>query len=306
MPLIDPALRELAGLYQISTEFWDWKGRHTEVDDASVIAVLAAFEVDASTPEKAREAVGTHRTRAWQRALPPCVVLEQGVPTTFPVHVQAGAGAHVFIRLEDGGTVDARQVENPNPDREVDGEWIGEATFAVPEEVPLGYHRIVLRSLDREVESALIVTPSWLGFPRQMGDKRIWGFATQLYSVASHDSWGVGDLTDLADMAVRADQPAARRGACRADGAVPVPAIEPTVRQPAVHPARGDPGVRLVVARRARRRPRDPTGAGGRACRLRTCRARRLMGRQAGSARAGFPRRPQGRPADGVRGLPAP
>jgi len=108
----------------------------------------------------------------------------------------------VFIRLEDGGTVDARQVENPNPDREVDGEWIGEATFAVPEEVPLGYHRIVLRSLDREVESALIVTPSWLGFPRQMGDKRIWGFATQLYSVASHDSWGVGDLTDLADMAV--------------------------------------------------------------------------------------------------------
>ena len=78
MALDDPALAELASHFGIASEFWDWKGRHTEVDDASVIAVLAAFEVDASTPEKAREAVGTHRTRAWQRALPPCVVLEQG------------------------------------------------------------------------------------------------------------------------------------------------------------------------------------------------------------------------------------
>ena len=202
MPLIDPALRDLAGLYQISTEFWDWKGHHTEVDDASVIAVLSAFEVDASTPEKARGAVDTYHARLWQRALPPCVVVEQGAAKTFPVHVRAGAGAHVFIKLEDGGSLDARQVENLSPDREVDGEWLGEASFAVPEELPLGYHRIVLRSEDREVESSLVVTPPWLGFPQQMGDKRIWGYAAQLYSVASRDSWGVGDLADLADLAV--------------------------------------------------------------------------------------------------------
>ena len=202
MPLNDPALRDLSELYQISTEFWDWKGHYTEVDDASVIAVLGAFDVDASTPDKARAAVSSYHARVWQRALPPCVVVEQGAAKTFPVHVRAGASAHAFVRLEDGGTVDLRQVENPYPDREVDGEWIGEASFAVPVELPLGYHRIVLRSEDREVESSLIVTPPWLGFPRQMGDKRIWGFATQLYSVTSHDSWGVGDLTDLADMAV--------------------------------------------------------------------------------------------------------
>ncbi|MGV8850300.1 MAG: 4-alpha-glucanotransferase [Propionibacteriaceae bacterium] len=202
MPLIDPALRELAGLYQISTEFWDWKGRHTEVDDASVIAVLAGFEVDASTPEKAREAVDTYHKRTWQRALPPCLVIEQGVSTTFPVHVHAGATAQVFIRLEEGGSLDAAQVDNFTPDRKVDGEWLGEASFGVPLEIPLGYHRVVLRTDDREVESALIVTPSWLGFPRQMGAKRIWGYATQLYSVASRDSWGVGDLADLADLAV--------------------------------------------------------------------------------------------------------
>ena len=33
-----------------------------------------------------------------------------------------------------------------------------------------------------------------------MGEKRAWGYAVQLYSVRSADSWGIGDLLDLADL----------------------------------------------------------------------------------------------------------
>ena len=56
----------------------------------------------------------------------------------------------------------------------------------------------------------LIVTPAWLGLPASMGARRAWGLATQLYSVRSKGSWGVGDLVDLADLAVWAG---ARHGA---------------------------------------------------------------------------------------------
>ena len=48
----------------------------------------------------------------------------------------------------------------------------------------------------------LIITPQWVGSPERMGRRRGWGFATQLYSVRSQQSWGVGDLTDLEDLAV--------------------------------------------------------------------------------------------------------
>ncbi len=202
MPLTDPALAELADRYGISTEFWDWKGRHTEVDDETVVAVLQAMDVDASTPELARAAVDAYHRRIWQRALPPCVVMEADHSYVVSVHVQAGHSAHVYVTFEDGGFADATQVPNHAPDREVDGVWLGEASFELPAGMPLGYHRLVLVSDGREVESTLVVTPSWLGFPRQMGGKRVWGFATQLYSVASHDSWGVGDLVDLADLSV--------------------------------------------------------------------------------------------------------
>ena len=203
MPLMDPSLVELAQLYGISTDFWDWKGRHIEVDDASVIAVLTAFDVDASTPDLARGAVEAYHRRIWQRALPPCVVMEQGRPYVVNVHVPSGAGARVYVKFEDGGFADARQVGNDNPDREVDGVWLGEASFELPGQMPLGYHRLTLWVDGRgEIESTVVVTPVWLGFPPQMRDKRIWGYATQLYSVASRESWCVGDLQDLSELAI--------------------------------------------------------------------------------------------------------
>ena len=46
------------------------------------------------------------------------------------------------------------------------------------------------------------MTPAWLGLPDRLGARRTWGLATQLYSARSRQSWGVGDLTDLADLAV--------------------------------------------------------------------------------------------------------
>ena len=55
---------------------------------------------------------------------------------------------------------------------------------------------------DRQAAMPLIVTPAWLGLPERMGERRAWGLATQLYSVRSRQSWGVGDLADLEDLAV--------------------------------------------------------------------------------------------------------
>jgi 4-alpha-glucanotransferase len=82
----------------------------------------------------------------------------------------------------------------------VDGRLIGEATFAVPPDLPLGYHTLRARSGGREAACPLIVTPAWVGLPRAMGSDRTWGVALQLYSVRSRRSWGVGDFNDLAEL----------------------------------------------------------------------------------------------------------
>ncbi len=200
MPLTNPLLADLADAFGISTEFWDWKGRHIEVGDDTVIGILAGMGVDASSDDSARAALIDHALRPWRRPLPPFTVAHGGQPIRIDVHVPAGSSAWVAVRLEEGGRREGWQVTNHSPDREIDGAWVGEATFELPSDLPLGYHRIVLENGERTNEASLVVTPGFLGFPRAMGARRVWGYATQLYSVRSSRSWGMGDLADLADL----------------------------------------------------------------------------------------------------------
>jgi 4-alpha-glucanotransferase len=201
MALSSPALSQLAEAFGIATEFWDWKGRLTEITDATVIAILAGMDVDASDPEHAQKALEELHQRPWTRTLPPFTITEQGVERPVLVHVPHGAWVRLAVRLEDGGSVDVQQAEHVVEPRLVDGELVGEAAFVLPATLPLGYHRLQATTEAGQAEATLVVSPRFLGFPETMGDKRVWGYSTQLYSLRSAGSWGFGDLVDLADLA---------------------------------------------------------------------------------------------------------
>ncbi|WP_106847896.1 4-alpha-glucanotransferase [Blastococcus sp. Marseille-P5729] len=194
-------LHALAAAYRIATENWAAEGR-SSVPDETLIAVLAALGVDASTPERARAALEARRDEAWRRPLPPCVVHRTGHEGDVVVHVPAGTPAAVQVVLENGESLPLFQVDNWEPDREVDGAPVGEASFRLPAHLPLGYHTLQLVNGEHRHESRLIVCPRYLGIPERVGGGQIWGYAVQLYSVSSAASWGIGDLQDLADLAV--------------------------------------------------------------------------------------------------------
>jgi len=201
MPLSSPALSQLAEAFGIATEFWDWKGRLTEITDETVIALLAGMDVDASDPDHAQRALEELRERPWTRILPPFTITEQGTERTVLVHVPHGAWVRVAVHLEDDGYVDIPQVDHLVEPRLVDGELVGEAAFLLPESLPIGYHRLQATTEAGQVETTLVVSPRFLGFPECMGEARVWGYSTQLYSLQSAGSWGIGDLVDLADLA---------------------------------------------------------------------------------------------------------
>ncbi len=200
---MDPWLTELAEAYGIATEYWDWQGRHVEVRRTTIIDVLGALGVDASTPDLVRHALQLHRREPWTRMLPRCLALREHETASVWVHVTHGDPVRVWIDLETGGhRHDLRQLEDWTPPYDLGDRLVGQATFEIPADLPLGYHTLRAGSNDAESSMPLIVTPAWLGFPASMGDRRAWGLATQLYSVRSARSWGVGDLVDLTDLAV--------------------------------------------------------------------------------------------------------
>jgi len=198
---VDPRIVQLAEAHGISTEFWDWKGRHRRPTETTLVKCLQAMGVDTKAEDWIETAFRAAEERPWRQPLPPCVVAEQDQVTYVDVHVLAGRPANVWVRLENGSTFSLDQVENTEPDRLIDDQLIGRATFRAPTEVTPGYHTLFMESDDQTWEASFIVTPSWVGTPG-LGLGSVWGFMVQLYSVCGESSWGVGDFCDLEDLAV--------------------------------------------------------------------------------------------------------
>ncbi|MCW5800515.1 MAG: 4-alpha-glucanotransferase [Nitrospira sp.] len=71
-----------------------------------------------------------------------------------------------------------------------------EAENQLPRPLPIGYHRLMPAS-NPESFVRVIVTPGRCHLPENL---HIWGWSAQLYATRSHESWGMGDLTDLATL----------------------------------------------------------------------------------------------------------
>ncbi len=196
-----PALGELATRHGVATEFWDWKGTRTEVSRDTLVAVLSGLGVPAGDDDEIEAALAESELRGWRDALPPTVVVRVGAAPWVPVHVPHGATVTVTLELEDGTLREVSQVDHWVEPREVEGVLTGEATFAIPDDLPPGWHLLHADTDGRRHTATLIVSPGRLELPEALADGRVWGVTTQAYQVRSHGSWGVGDLADLAGLA---------------------------------------------------------------------------------------------------------
>ncbi|MEU6291348.1 4-alpha-glucanotransferase [Streptomyces sp. NPDC046988] len=174
-------LVELARAHGVDTSYTTWDGRRVRVPATTLTDVLAALDVNAATPELVRSALERARRERELRLLPPCVVTRPGRPAT----LDAAGSAQVWIELEDGGRC------------EVPAAGTAPGRRTLPATLPPGYHTVHLRTGGRAATAPLISAPDRTGpLP-----ERAWGFTTQLYSVLSRRSWGMGDLADLAELA---------------------------------------------------------------------------------------------------------
>src|SRR4029077_2089962 len=122
MTELPASLVELARRYGVATEYEDWTGRHTTVADTTLIAVLDALGVSASTEGERTAALRAHDRDHWARALPPAIVGRSGVASSFWVHVTHGDPAGLWLRLEDGAVrTGPRQLQNNQAPYDLDG-----------------------------------------------------------------------------------------------------------------------------------------------------------------------------------------
>jgi 4-alpha-glucanotransferase len=197
------ALLRLTAAYGVVPDFWGFDGSHRQVGASTLIAVLNALGVDASSPERIDVSIAHVEDMPWRRTLPPVVVVRQGRHAHVPVHVPHGDPVEVWLELDaeaGGGRRDLVQADVLVDPRSVDGRLVGRATFTIPTDLPLGWHVMQATGPSASARSVVVVTPSTLELPEQLRTGRAWGFMAQLYSVRSRASWGVGDFADLAEL----------------------------------------------------------------------------------------------------------
>ena len=198
---LSPALVDLAEAHGISPDHWGFHGEKKSAPASTLVAILGALGVDATSPENIDVALATVVDDEWRRMLPPTVVTRRGVAYKVPVHVTDGVDVEVWAELEDGTHVALSQVDDYVEPRTVDGRTIGRATFELPADLPLGWHELRARTRDGQSRAVLAVTPDRLELPAHLADGQHWGLMAQFYSVRSRQSWGIGDFADLADIA---------------------------------------------------------------------------------------------------------
>jgi len=199
-PAPSHALAELARAFGVATEYWDWQGNHVIVGAATISAVLEALGLESSDEAGITRSLAVVADRAWRRTLPPIVVCREGGTPWVPIHLSHGETPQVWVLLEDGSRREVRQVDHYVEPRMLDDQRTGEATFEIPGDLPLGWHTVNARIGLDTFSTPLVVAPSALALPAPLQQGRAWGLMSQIYSVRSRQSWGLGDLADLGDM----------------------------------------------------------------------------------------------------------
>ncbi|MEU6285309.1 4-alpha-glucanotransferase [Streptomyces sp. NPDC047028] len=172
---LDGDLTRLAALHGVATSYSPSPDRTVTVSASAVVAALAALGVEAATPDAVRAALAERERELRERLLPPTIVRWTGAEAVQPA---LPAGTRLRVETEDGEV------------------W--EGTGDLPEALPEGVHRVSATVPDgRTGHAHLVVAPDRLPAPAG----RSYGLLVQLYSLLSRRSWGMGDLTDLAELA---------------------------------------------------------------------------------------------------------
>ena len=200
--LARPLIR-LAKAVGVSTSYVGMSGDYHEIDDDVLVAVLRSLGIDASNEMSIGASLKTLLDDEHRRLIAPTVLHIEGSESKVMVHAGVFDIPSASITLEDGNEYQGELA----PDRGdgsiaywLDGSFVTTSAIVIPADLPIGYHTLHVRVGDRTEDATLISAPRRIELPGVMNDRRLWGWMAQLYSIRSHDSWGVGDFVDLKSM----------------------------------------------------------------------------------------------------------
>lgn len=198
-----PLIR-LAKACGVSTSYIDQLGAYVEIRDEVLVAVLASLGVNASNPAAISKSLLETECRQREQLVPPTVLAITGRANNVPLRCSADALVALTLALEDGTAYAGDLRANLRVHKDADfGEQL---ELTLPDDLPIGYHTLNVQVGGVQRRATVIVAPPRIELPEAVRQRQRWGWMTQMYSVRSADSWGVGDYGDLKRLAADAGE----------------------------------------------------------------------------------------------------
>lgn len=198
-----PLIR-LAKACGVSTSYIDQLGAYVEIRDEVLVAVLASLGVDASNPAAVSKSLLETECRQREQLVPPTVLAITSRANNVPLRCSADALVALTLALEDGTAYAGDLRANLRVHKDADfGEQL---ELTLPDDLPIGYHTLNVQVGGVQRRATVIVAPPRIELPEAVRQRQRWGWMTQMYSVRSADSWGVGDYGDLKRLAADAGE----------------------------------------------------------------------------------------------------
>ncbi len=191
-----PNLRALAERLGIASSYWDLVGRARPTSDATREALALSMHFDGSDEATAARALQGLASVEADSLIDPVLVWREyeAVVPSLPLRLSPSPNALDFeieVRTEDGALHRAEGRLDPDLRR-----------VTLPVRPPIGYHELFVRvagpGVLREGRQRFIMAPrTACTLQERLGDARVFGLWTNLYSIRSARNWGFGDFGDL-------------------------------------------------------------------------------------------------------------
>ncbi|MEH0371602.1 4-alpha-glucanotransferase [Vibrio mimicus] len=203
----DNALKQVAEMAKIADRYVSAWGSEAQVEDDTIRHLLASLGYDTSSDEALLQSAEKKHKKD---VVDPVLVVHQGAVIEVPLYLGVSARESEFdwrLQTEQGEVLEGYLQSQIVRDERAEG---GPLVFALPNDLPLGYHTLLIARKRRKVpyEMTLIVTPqACYKQPALVQGKKLWGPSIQLYTLRTQHNWGMGDFGDLkqlvADIASR-------------------------------------------------------------------------------------------------------
>lgn len=201
--LARPLIR-LAKLVGVATSYVGMSHDYHEIEDDVLVAVLKALGIDASNDGAIGQSMESILRDRRSRLVAPTVLHAVGKPSKVLVNVGVLEAPQASITLEDGSEFVGKIAYGAGDGsiHEIDDTFVSTSSVILPEDLPAGYHTLHVRVGERTQDATVISAPEKIELLDDMKEGSLWGWMSQLYSIRSNGSWGVGDYEDLKTLLV--------------------------------------------------------------------------------------------------------